>query len=106
MNRAQQVERASPIGYFRINGQFYEHRIFTSTDDRVECVDALNNTVLIYTANCEAKKPDGSVMGRFNMNKDRTWAYTHEATQRDYHYGTNLLSAEMEVSRMYLTNQL
>jgi len=98
-------ERGSPIGMFRANGRIYEHRIFISSDDRVECQDEDGNLVLKYTANCDVFDHKGDRVGRWHMHKGE-WYFQSEKDDQKHFYKRDLLEAEMKVSQLYIEGKL
>lgn len=103
----QYERKASFIGGFIHDDKCYEHWIFCSEDDRIECVEMETNTiVLTYTANCYVKDMDGNHLGTWHTTgKNMQW-YFKSFTGKEYHFGTDLLKAELNLSDMYLRGEV
>lgn len=96
-------ERKSHIGNFFVEGKLFTHYIFINTDDRVECQDEDGKVILIHTADCAVKTPEGKRIGRWSLDsKTMCWMYTTENGKMKFKYGTDLLRAEMEISAFYI----
>lgn len=94
------------IEIFKVGERTFEHVIFSDEDDRVELRDyETEETLLIYTADCEILGPNGQI-GRFTIEGDNWVSYTRPLQTRVVHRSTDgcggLLDAEVDYSRAYV----
>lgn len=96
---------STSVGSFHLNGKWYDHRIYCADDDRVECLDEDGNVILTFTANCHVLDNDKQELGKWKTNNSYQW-YVKLNNQKMFSFGTDLLEAEMEVSKMYIKGEL
>ncbi len=63
----QTVDRGVSIRNFRVGDTIYEHRIFTQSDDRVECRDSSDKLLYTYTARTDVLDAENNVIGRIRL---------------------------------------
>lgn len=95
----------SPVGRFAVKGKVYTHVIYCADDDRVECLDEDGKIIFTYTSKCDMLDSQGKIIGRWNTDNRYSWYLKLENGMR-HTFGIDLLEAEMEASKMFLTGEL
>jgi hypothetical protein len=99
------IYKGSHVSYFLAAGRVYEHVIYPSEDDRIECLDDDMQVVLTYTRNGQVLDKHKRQIGRFIM-REYDWIYQDLHETRQWRFGSDLLKAEVGVSQMYINGEL
>lgn len=104
----------APLEYFVVRGKTYRHD-FDPTDDSVILIDPeTGNGILRYDNSARAFDATGETIGVFRMASTgplklgpasgsiHCWVWHPEDGSSSLHFGTNLLAAEIEISKAYI----
>lgn len=93
----------SLIRRFRVTSAIYEHVIFPSEDDRVECRNMYGEVILTYTADCRVLDKHKRQIGEMDLNEN-IWSFV--IGKKTFVFDTDLIEAEFGVSEMYIRGEL
>jgi hypothetical protein len=96
---------SATIKIFQVGGKCFSH-VMNAYHDSVELRDEVNETLLTYDADARVSNPRGR-MGTFHieyLEGQPCWVYYEMPLQTRTVFGTDLITAEVEVSKRFIGN--
>jgi len=96
---------SATIKIFQVGGKSFTH-VMNAYHDSVELRDDVNETLLTYDADARVNNSRGR-MGTFYieyLEGQPCWVFYEMPWQTRFVFGTDLLAAEVEVSRRFIEN--
>lgn len=112
MSFTRSINQRSFVTAYRHNGHAYEHNIFCTDDDRVECIDRQGKVILTFTSDCYVltggkEDTDRQQVGTLHMWGNEGWFFRPEGEpNRKVPLNVqNILVGEVTVAKMFLDGE-